>query len=98
MCITSMNKCLLRTLLEGGAFSRHIRQTLGVTEPRNTGQSTRLLTVICKPRAALRLLALHAVLPCIAGPRGAATARQERTNRNAWSRERCPVTPCFPAL
>lgn len=67
MCITSMNKCLLRTLLEGGAFSRHIRQTLGVTEPRNTGQSTRLLTVICKPRAALRLLAMHAVLPCIAG-------------------------------
>jgi hypothetical protein len=31
------------------AFTRHIRQTLGVTEPRNTGCCKRLLTVICKP-------------------------------------------------
>jgi hypothetical protein len=50
MFITSMNKCLLRTILEAPfAFTRHIRQTLSVTEPRNTGFCKRLLTVICKP-------------------------------------------------
>ena len=38
MIITSIEKCLLRTKFEEAfAFTRHIRQTLGVTEPRNTG-------------------------------------------------------------
>lgn len=50
-----MKKCLLRTKLEEAfAFTRHIRRTLGVTVPRNTGRCKRLLTVICKPGAALR--------------------------------------------
>ena len=50
MFITSMNKCVLRTIVEEWfVFTRHIRQTFGVTGPRNTGCCKRLLTVICNP-------------------------------------------------
>lgn len=77
-------------------FTRHIRQTFGVTGPRNTGCCKRLLTVICSPGLHCAFgTARRATLHCPAIR--AATARKTRTNRTAWSPERCPVTPCFPA-